>query len=359
MVIENLSCGDKVHRYFTSVVIQFDGSRKVLSTAPINGGYREDLKAVFNTDCKPRVGVPSILKTDGYEEYMNIIANELGLDPLKTAGIATSAYMDNLSIKTSKFKDLTVTALATGGIEVNGGRVGDAADFYEENKVFKEVKIGTINIILFIDADLSESCLARALVTCTEAKTAALQELMAGSNYSTGIATGSGTDGTIIISNSESNLHLTEAGKHSKLGELIGKTVMAAVKESLYLQSGLCEKNQHSILRRVKRYGINEEVLWSKYLEKENSNIIRKSDFIDKLHQIDKDEKLVPLVALLVHLLDELSWGLINDNEAIETSKILLINIKNVLNVDCSLLEEYICGKDFIINNLIHLLCCI
>ena len=68
------------------------------------------------------------------------------------------------------------------------------------------------------------------VVTCTEAKTAAIQELLAGSNYSTGLATGSGTDQTIIVANSDSELYFEGAGKHSKMGELIGKTVTKAVK---------------------------------------------------------------------------------------------------------------------------------
>ena len=49
-------------------------------------------------------------------------------------------------------------------------------------------------------------------MTCTEAKTAAIQELLEGSKYSNGIATGSGTDQTIIIANSASELYMEGAG---------------------------------------------------------------------------------------------------------------------------------------------------
>ena len=45
------------------------------------------------------------------------------------------------------------------------------------------VRPGTINILLFFNVDLSRGALARALVTCTEAQTAALQELLAPSRY--------------------------------------------------------------------------------------------------------------------------------------------------------------------------------
>ena len=48
MMIHKLSTGDEVHKYRKSVVIQFKGDRKVLSTSPFNGGYQENLKFVFN-----------------------------------------------------------------------------------------------------------------------------------------------------------------------------------------------------------------------------------------------------------------------------------------------------------------------
>ena len=47
-MIYRLSTGDSVHRYNKNIVIPFEGKRKVLSTSSLNGGYREDLKAVLN-----------------------------------------------------------------------------------------------------------------------------------------------------------------------------------------------------------------------------------------------------------------------------------------------------------------------
>ena len=75
-----------------------------------------------------------------------------------------------------------------------------------------------------------------------------MQELLIASHYSCGIATGTGTDGAIIISNAESKTHLTNAGKHSKLGELIGRTVISSIKEALKLQQGITPQIQHDII---------------------------------------------------------------------------------------------------------------
>ena len=63
---------------------------------------------------------------------------------------------------------------------------------------------------------MTPGCMARALVTATEAKTAAIQELMGGSLYSTGLATGSGTDNMMIIADAESENQLTYAGETRK-----------------------------------------------------------------------------------------------------------------------------------------------
>ncbi len=316
LIIYTLSNGDRVYKYYKSLVVLFNGERKVLSTAVLNGGYREDLKAVFNNDGNPGAGMACVLRAPTYEEHMALIASELGLDPAKTAGISTAASMDNVSIQSLSFEELTVTAVVTGGVEVNGGRAGDPASFHERGGRTEMLTHGTINILLFIDANLPEGTLARALVTCTEAKAAALQELMAGSNYSSGLATGSGTDGTILASNAESPLTLTNAGKHSKLGELIGLVVKAAVKEALFLQTGLCAASQHSVLKRTKRYGISEERLWQRFLEGGAEKGQGKADFLHRLHSLERDRGLVVATSLLVHILDQLEWGLLDAEEA-------------------------------------------
>jgi adenosylcobinamide amidohydrolase len=333
LMIFETAAGDQVHRYNKSIVVLFKGKRKVLSTSYINGGYREDLTAVFNHDCNPGAGMACKLKAPTYAEHMTLIAEELGLDPEYTAGITTAASMDKVAIKVERYKDITVTAIVTGGVEVNGGRVGDPASYDERDGKIR-TKHGTINIILEINANLSAFTLTRALVTCTEAKTAALQELMAGSNYSTGIATGSGTDGTIIISNVDSPAHLTDAGKHSKLGELIGKAVKGAVKEALYKQTGLSPEYQHSILKRFKRYGVNEESLWRKYLQMEENNRVDKPNFIHNLHVLDGKDSLVTFTSLYIHLLDQLEWQLLNKEEVKEAAEVILASMQKALGLN-------------------------
>lgn len=314
---------DQLIRQGKAVIARFAGSRNVLSTAPHLGGCQNDLKWVFNHDCTVDGHDQVVLKAPTYARHMAIIASELGLDPDRAAGISTAASMDNLSIRTQTFSDTTVTAAVTAGIDVNGGRAGDPADWHESDGIFIPAA-GTINILLFISASLTSGAMANALVTCTEAKTAALQELLAPSRFSSGIATGSGTDGTIVVSDAESSVHLTEAGKHSKLGELIGRTVMAAVNEALFRQTGLCAERQFSVLARMGRFGITKDLLQT--LARQNG--LTQTQFTKKLAQIDKKLSLVIQASLYAHLLDQLQWGLIRPDDALPAVRALLLQIR-------------------------------
>ena len=323
MKLCTLSTGDTVHRYYKNLIIMFNRPRKVLSTSVYNGGYSETLAAVFNHDCNPGAGMACTLRAPTYEEHMRLIAGEAGLNPDRVTGMATAASMDNVAVCAREYENLTVTALVTGGIEVNGGRAGDPATHFQPLEKEAITKPGTINIMLVIDADLPAGVLARALVTCTEAKTAALQELLADSRYSSGLATGSGTDQTIIIANPASPLYLESAGKHSKLGELIGLAVKQAVKEALQRQTGLSPAKQHSVLRRCRRYGITEETVWQSY-QARGAESLSKALFMEHLHALDKETSLVTYASLYIHLLDQMEWELLTPAAVADAAGILL-----------------------------------
>lgn len=329
MELARLTTGDIAYRYDKSIVLVFSGPRKVLSTSLYNGGYHEDFEAVFNRDMTQGSGMPCESFAPTYVESMKIVAERLGLAPELTSGMGTAAHMENASIVSRSYKELTVTAIVTGGVETNGGRVGDPASYYKT----AEKKCGTINIMLVIDADLPPGILARALVTCTEAKTAALQELMAPSRYSTGLATGSGTDQTIVVANSESPLFFEGAGKHSKLGELIGLAVMAAVKEALKRQSGLTPAQQHDLLRRLRRFGVTEEALWQRYKEEVGDDALIKAQFIAALEKMTAVPALFPLGVLFIHLYDEHLWGLLEKGETWEAAEKLLKEMATALRL--------------------------
>ena len=244
--------------------------------------------------------------------------------------------MENAVVETMSFKELTVTAIVTGGIETNGGRAGDPADYYKPQP--KPVKYGTINIMLLLDCDMPEGVMARALVTCTEAKTAAIQELLEGSKYSNGIATGSGTDQTIIIANSASELYMEGAGKHSKLGELIGKTVKNAVKKALAKQSGLTPAKQHDVFRRLKRFDIKPGDMWQTYSAQDAAVV--KPEYLLAAERLAKEDIMLVYTSLYAHLLDQHLWELISAKEMQLAGQKLLQAIAEQYNVEAEIINE-------------------
>lgn len=328
MVIHRFDNGDVLQSYEGAIAACFNGPRSVLSTAPLGGGQRDDLKWIFNHGGE----TSGVMKAPTYAEHVALISKELGLEPEFCSGMSTAALAENVSIKTLDFKDIKVTAVVTAGIDINAGRAGDTALWHESDGGFSYVA-GTVNIMLFINAALNEGALVRSLVTCTEAKTAAIQELLVPSRYSRGLATGSGTDGTIIVANPESPVKLSEAGKHFKLGELIARTVMEAVKEALYLQTGLNPQRQKNVFARLGRYGITKEAVIKKALEKG----VSKDGLAENIEEISINKDFVVISSLYAHLLDQLSWGMLDSYEAQRAAGELLRMMGASVSQDSSL----------------------
>ena len=91
---------------------------------------------------------------------------------------------------------------------------------------------GTINIFLFTAAALSAGAMARSLITITEAKCAALQDMGAVSSYTPGLtATGTGTDNIIIVPGTVPGVEMLRG--HSALSLLIARTTAQAIRDAL------------------------------------------------------------------------------------------------------------------------------
>lgn len=317
-----IQTGDLLEHNRNAAILHFTGKRKVISTGALNGGLRKDLTAVFNYNDTPRAGAYCQMWGDTMEAHQTHVAQELGLDPRYVTGLNTGANIDNAAIQTIQSADYSITALVTAGVEVNACRIGDPAQL-DERDGKAQVLGGTINILLIVDADLSDCCMARAMVTVTEAKVAALQELLAVSRYSCGLATGSGTDGTIIVANRESGVHLREAGEQYALGEQIGRLVMKTVKDALYRQTGLCAGMQHSVFRRMERFGVTEAALWERYRTACDLPMDR-DVFASLMGKMSADGSVVAFASLYAHLLDQMLWGLLLPQEAAQTGASLL-----------------------------------
>jgi adenosylcobinamide hydrolase len=275
--------GDKVWRIGEAAVVEYSGKRLTASTSALNGGVRDDIKYSYNKSCGRELHGKTCpgMKGNTHQEHYSVIAQELGLDPECCTGMGTAALIENIAVVSKQYGPINVQAAVTAGVDVNGGRAGDPAGYDELTKkhLLPTPCSGTINIFLFINANMPSGTLARAMVTATEAKTAALNELMACSRYSSGLATGSGTDSLIAIANAGSELYLENAGKHCKLGELIGVAVKEAVKEALDKQTGMNPQRQCSVIWQNKRYGITEQKIWQYYSHIYPENLCTEQEF--------------------------------------------------------------------------------
>ncbi len=161
-------------------------------------------------------------------------ARQLQLDPSVVAGMSTAADLDNLAVVSKHYGPLTVTVLATAGAKSNAIRTGVDAGTYIEGYP----PAGTINIMVLTNIRLTDAALARALITVTEGKTAALEDLKVPSTYTPGVqATGTGTDSIIVVSGTQGP-QASYTGGHSRIGELIGKATYEAVVAALGKQNG-------------------------------------------------------------------------------------------------------------------------
>jgi len=154
--------------------------------------------------------------------------------------------MNNLAVCEKSYQDRIVCCLATGGVG-NALRSGvDGANWVEQDGKFGNV-LGTINIILLTNVTLTDGAMARAIITATEAKTAALQDMDARSSVSPeNQATGTGTDNMIVVSGNWCGKPIRSTGGHTKMGELIGVSTKIAVAEAI-------KKHEASVAKESKK----------------------------------------------------------------------------------------------------------
>lgn len=215
-----------------TLIIEFRKRRRVISTRE---GFK-NVKYVGNHS------IPEIFwdKIHEYTEYEGMVINKLGIKREEMALLSTGVKMENLAISVERFEDLYVAAFVTAGAKGNAIRLGDEeADYIEKD--FKTYKVGTVNIILITNADLTDGAMARAIITVTEAKTNAFQVLDIRSTKRPELqATGTGTDNVIIVKGFGYKVNYT--GGHTKIGELMAKAVKRAVIEALIKQDELISK---------------------------------------------------------------------------------------------------------------------
>ena len=305
-----------------SLIINFNNPLSVVSTLE---GQRQGIESVGNHYSPPPCWV--IGHKEGLKGIKSQVYEIVGKSEDTASFLFTGADIDNLSIKCERFKEMEVYALVTAGVKSNAVRMSqDEGRFYE---------LGTINIILLSNMRLTPRAMTRAIISATEAKTAALLDMDVRSSYTPLIhqATGTGTDNIIVVEGR--GKRIDNAGGHTKMGEIIARAVYGAVQEAIYKQNGMIAKR--NIFQRLQERKISVFGLVS--LDECGCDI-DENDLVMALEEILLQKRYASFITSSFAISDDYETGLINDLYTFE--------------ICCKKIAEGIAGKEIRnMNNLV------
>lgn len=245
------------------VVAELREPHVVLSTSAKNGGLANHLRWLVNhQSCEGTAHLDrhKVITDAGMERYHDAVCQEIGVTAGESAVMGTAANMNYVAVVTEVDDDVSVTAAVTAGVEGNATTAGEPATWRETTEGMRKVPAyaGTINTILLVNRPLTPAALARAVVTMTEGKSAALQRLAVPSKLHIDLATGTGTDQYCLAAPQGGARPLTSTSPHLRLGELIGAAARQATMEALRWQNGLEVSYTRGVFHALGRFGVRE-----------------------------------------------------------------------------------------------------
>jgi adenosylcobinamide amidohydrolase len=277
--------GFRLRRRGKYLVAELAVPHRVLSTSVVNGGQAEHVRFLLNHQSCEGAGhhdLHQLIAEIGYAGYHDRICADASLPPDATVMMGTAANMNYAAVATETDEDVDVIAAVTAGVEGNATCAGDPANWRETDAGMEKVPVhaGTINTMVLVTRPLTAGALARAAVTITEGKSAALQRLAVPSRQSLDLATGTGTDQFCIAAPAGTAGTRTSTSPHVKLGELIGRAVRNATQEALRWQNGLEPSYTRGVFHALGRYGVKEATFLddiSPLLEPPQLELLRKN----------------------------------------------------------------------------------
>ncbi len=306
----------------TQDYIAVHGDFNVLSSAVYNGGFIR-AKTILN------VTVSKNFNGNAFETF-DSIAEKRGLERDELVGLMTAVEMKNARI----IEKEELTAIITAGIEKPPTQSSS-----------------TVNIILLIPKNLSQSAMANAIIVATEAKTAAFFDLDV--RYQNGeLFSGDATDSVVVACyGHETDREEPFAGRATELGRTIYEIVREGVKDALFYHNNKLSMDR-PILTRLEERGIFVEDMVSTALELyvpvEGENEDReslKARVEEAIRKECSDEKVALLLAAALHAEEEeIRTG--RAGEAGEEDAACIV-ADELIGID---IAEYIGGKKALFN---------
>jgi alpha-ribazole phosphatase CobZ len=218
---------------------------KVLATTVRNGGYSR-------TDSVMMVQVPITYNRDDPETHLEEIVQELRL-PESTVGFMTAADMKRVvSSVREEYNGARVTCIATAGVKnavMAGELIPDSVKALLND--ISPPKPGTINIIVVLDEPLHDIGMANALLTITEAKTAAMMDTF---------CKGTGTTSDAVAVCCPVGEGSKYAGTASDVGIAMARAVRKAVAEAILKWNG--NGRGADFVELLEAKGVTKDAMW-------------------------------------------------------------------------------------------------
>ena len=223
-----------------TLVINLDGRKRVLSSAPQGGGLSL-ASSVLNHQVEAN---PSTSKNDSFADparFLRNVASRLGIHA-PTIGLMTAVPMTQLVTARAASDGLWIECFATVGV-TNAVRAGEWPPQHARHN--GPDKTGTINLILITNGSLSQAAMVGVVQVATEAKTGVLRDHQIPSDHSGLAATGTGTDAVVIACSlrGQGPSHIY-SGTHTILGALVGQVVTNCITHGLAKAKAWQESHQ-------------------------------------------------------------------------------------------------------------------
>ncbi|CAB1076328.1 hypothetical protein D1AOALGA4SA_4125 [Olavius algarvensis Delta 1 endosymbiont] len=224
--MRNMTEGVYLEQAADHIHIRFDHPSPVISSAVLNGGaviadhilnlsVRNQFKNGYEVIQPPEVTLGEYCRQCGWSGT--------------AVGLMTAASMDSFRLVQASEQGVEIFVLVTTGLS-NARRAGDYAEHRDIG--LSCYQAGTINIICLTTAVLTPAAMLEAVITATEAKAAAMQNMGIKSPVSGAPATGTGTDAIAVVCGHGTTI-VQYCGKHVVFGEILANLVIEAITSSV------------------------------------------------------------------------------------------------------------------------------
>ncbi|MFB5195756.1 ABC transporter ATP-binding protein [Bacillus sp. AFS073361] len=164
-----------------------------------------------------------------HRREMALFLKSKGFEPSETVGMMTAVILEDVVYKRYTGTGFSIFVVVTAG-------VGNAIDASKSELHSFDMVPGTINTWIFIEGELTEEAFIQSIMTATETKVKAMNDLKVMDEVTGTFATGTSTD-SILIAATQSGEVLEYAGTITPLGKLISKAVYQCTTEAIQKSS--------------------------------------------------------------------------------------------------------------------------